>query len=108
MEINIWVCFEQILSITIDSNRRFFNNLGKNEVLGEVIDERVYPNSNKSNFLNPNSFEFKNFSSSSTSANDPYIDSHGSPPWLPITFILTYELPQFAVYFQVNLGLLLH
>ncbi len=48
------------------------------------------------------------FFSSSTSANDPYIDSHGSPPWLPITFILTYELPQFAVYFQVNLGLLLH
>ena len=32
---------------------------------------------------------------------DPYVSSHGSPSWLPITFNLTYELPQFAVYFQV-------
>ncbi|UJR21927.1 hypothetical protein I4U23_024996 [Adineta vaga] len=38
--------------------------------------------------------------SSTTINDDPYIDSHGSPPWLPTTFILTYELPQFAVYFQ--------
>ncbi|CAF2739116.1 unnamed protein product [Rotaria sp. Silwood2] len=39
-------------------------------------------------------------SSSSSSDNDPYIDPHGSPPWLATTFNLTYELPQFAIYFQ--------
>lgn len=36
---------------------------------------------------------------------DPYVYSHGSPPWLPTTFDLTYELTQFAIYFQVNLFL---
>ena len=41
-------------------------------------------------------------SSSSVSEHDPYINSHGSPPWLPVTFNLTYELPQFAIYFQVK------
>ncbi|CAF1277059.1 unnamed protein product [Rotaria sordida] len=39
-------------------------------------------------------------SSSSSSDNDPYIDAHGSPPWLATTFNLTYELSQFAIYFQ--------
>lgn len=38
--------------------------------------------------------------SSSASDNDPYVDSQGSPPWLSTTFNLTYELTQFAVYFQ--------
>lgn len=38
---------------------------------------------------------------SSLSYNDSHIDAHGSPPWLATTFNLTYELPQFAVYFQV-------
>ena len=41
------------------------------------------------------------FSSSSSSDNDPYVDSQGNPPWLAITFNLTYELTQFAAYFQV-------
>ena len=45
------------------------------------------------------------FFSSMTISDDPYIDSHGSPPWLPTTFILTYELPQFAAYFQVSWNL---
>ncbi|CAF1364749.1 unnamed protein product [Rotaria sordida] len=40
------------------------------------------------------------YSSSSTIEKDPYIESHGSPPWLPTTFNLTHELPQFTVYFQ--------
>ena len=40
-------------------------------------------------------------SSSSTVDNDPYIDSHGSAPWLATTFNLTYEFSQFAVYYQV-------
>ncbi|CAF5027778.1 unnamed protein product, partial [Rotaria socialis] len=44
---------------------------------------------------------WKSLNGSSTSDNDPYIDSHGSPPWLATTFNLTYELSQFAVYFQV-------
>ncbi|CAF1312335.1 unnamed protein product [Rotaria sordida] len=39
-------------------------------------------------------------SSSTIIENDPYIKSHGSPPWLPITFNLTHELPQFGAYFQ--------
>ncbi|CAF1448631.1 unnamed protein product [Rotaria sp. Silwood1] len=39
-------------------------------------------------------------SSTTTIENDPYIESHGNPPWLPVTFDLTHELPQFAVYFQ--------
>ncbi|CAF2662085.1 unnamed protein product [Rotaria sp. Silwood2] len=39
-------------------------------------------------------------SSTTTTEYDPYIESHGSPTWLPTTFNLTYELPQFAVYFQ--------
>ncbi|CAF1397773.1 unnamed protein product [Rotaria magnacalcarata] len=43
---------------------------------------------------------WKSLYGSSTSDNDPYIDSHGSPPWLATTFNLTYELSQFAVYFQ--------
>jgi tubulin--tyrosine ligase-like protein 12 len=43
----------------------------------------------------------KNSSSSSSIDNDPYINSQGSPPWLATTFNLTYELPQFAVYYQV-------
>ncbi|CAF5084720.1 unnamed protein product, partial [Rotaria magnacalcarata] len=33
---------------------------------------------------------------------DPYVESLGSPPWLAPTFNLTYELSQFAIYFQVN------
>lgn len=48
------------------------------------------------------------FYSSSSIDIDPYVHSHGSPPWLPITFNLTYELPQFAIYFQVNVLLILH
>ncbi|CAF1032262.1 unnamed protein product [Adineta steineri] len=43
---------------------------------------------------------WKSLYSSSAVENDRYIDSHESPPWLPTTFVLTYELPQFAVYFQ--------
>ncbi|CAF4507094.1 unnamed protein product [Rotaria sp. Silwood1] len=39
-------------------------------------------------------------SSSLSSGNDAYIDSHGSPAWLATTFNLTYELSQFAIYFQ--------
>ncbi|CAM4757603.1 unnamed protein product [Rotaria magnacalcarata] len=31
---------------------------------------------------------------------DPYVESLGSPPWLAPTFNLTYELSQFAIYFQ--------
>ena len=39
---------------------------------------------------------------STTAETDPYVASQGSPPWLATTFNLTYELPRFAVYFQVR------
>jgi hypothetical protein len=38
---------------------------------------------------------------STSTDNDPYINYQGSPPWLATTFNLTYELSQFAVYYQV-------
>ncbi|CAF0757011.1 unnamed protein product [Adineta ricciae] len=43
---------------------------------------------------------WKSLYDSKSSQNDPYIDCQGSPPWLATTFNLTYELAQFAVYFQ--------
>jgi hypothetical protein len=45
--------------------------------------------------------DLKFFSSSSSTGNDPYVNAQGSPPWLATTYNLTYELSQFAIYFQV-------
>ena len=42
------------------------------------------------------------FSHSNVARPDPYIAAHGSAPWLATTFNLTYELAQFAAYFQVR------
>ncbi|UJR27284.1 hypothetical protein I4U23_008579 [Adineta vaga] len=43
---------------------------------------------------------WKTLFGSKSSDTDLFIDSQGSPPWLATTFNLTYELAQFAVYFQ--------
>jgi hypothetical protein len=45
--------------------------------------------------------DLKFFCSSSLTDNDPYVNAQGSPPWLATTYNLTYELSQFAIYFQV-------
>ncbi|CAF1249096.1 unnamed protein product [Adineta steineri] len=43
---------------------------------------------------------WKSLNNPTSTDSDPYVDSQGSPPWLATTFNLTYELTQFAVYFQ--------
>jgi hypothetical protein len=37
----------------------------------------------------------------SSNNSDPYAYCQGSPPWLAMTYNLTYELVQFAAYYQV-------
>ena len=65
-------------------------------------DGRHYSGTNKKFEIERLFFLFCYSSTSSKEETDPFIDSQGSPPWLATTFNLSYELTQFAVYFQVK------